>query len=108
MGGKASRAKGNRGENEVIKEFSEAGFHAERRGAGYAGDDLRIREFPDWYSEVRRRETLCIPAWCREIEEKAGEKMPLLIFRRSREPWRAAMRLSDLFLLMNRIKDGDR
>lgn len=97
MGGRSSRAKGNRGENEVRKILAAYGYHVERRGAGFDGDDLRIRELPDWYSEVRRRETLCIPEWCREIREKAGGKVPVLFFRRNREPWYVTLPL-DRFL----------
>jgi len=100
MAGKSSREKGIRGENEVVALLEEAGYHCERRGSGYSGDDLRIVEFPNWYAEVRRQETLCIPGWCREIEEKAGTKVPILFFRRSREPWRVCMTLETFLGLM--------
>jgi len=100
MGGKSSRAKGGRGEREVAKILSTHGYHVERRGAGFDGDDLRIKEFPEWYSEVRRRETLCIPEWCREIKEKANGDIPILFFRRNREPWRVVLELEDFLRLL--------
>ena len=100
MSGRSSRQKGYRGEAEVIDLLRGAGHEVDRRGSGDAGDDIRFRAFPDWYVEVRRRETLAIPAWCREIEAKAEGKTALLIFRRSREPWRVCLLLNEFLRLM--------
>jgi hypothetical protein len=85
----------------VVSIFRAAGYSAERRGVGYKGDDMRISELPDYYMEVRRRETLAIPAWCREICEKAAGKKPVLVFRRSRERWFACLPLDDFIELLD-------
>jgi hypothetical protein len=103
--GKASRDKGVRGESELVAILAARGYHAERRGVGFDGDDLRIREFPEWYSESRRRETLSIPAWMREIQEKAKArdcKTAVLFFRRSREPWAVCIPLEHFLKLIER------
>jgi hypothetical protein len=103
--GKASRDKGVRGESELVAILAAHGYHAERRGVGYDGDDLRVREWPTWYMESRRRETLCIPAWMREITEKAKARdcdTAVLFFRRSREPWCVCLTLDDFLNLMEK------
>ena len=97
MNGKGSRNKGSAAEREVVRILNDAGLHAEKRGAGFSGDDLRVRELPSHYLEIRRREQLRIPAWCREIESKADGRVPVLIFRRSHEPWRVVVSL-DYFI----------
>ena len=103
--GRASRDKGNRGEGELVAILKAHGYHAERRGVGYDGDDLRVREWPTWYIESRRRETLCIPAWMREIQEKAKARdcdTAVLFFRRSREEWNVCLSLQHFLKLMER------
>ncbi len=101
MSGRPSRRKGNRGENEVAECFRQAGYTVERRGVGFSGDDLRVQELPEFYLEVRRRERLMIPQWCREIAEKGQGKVPVLIFRRSRERWHVCLSLEDFLNLLS-------
>lgn len=106
---KASRDKGKRGEREVVHELNERGIPCDRdwegqsRPGGQANGDLKDIpvEIPLDYAEIRFRETLSIPAWLREIEERAPEgARRALIFRRSREPWHVALPLDQYIDLL--------
>jgi hypothetical protein len=98
MGAK-SRRKGQRGEREVAAIFTGAGIPMRRSGAeGQLEGDLA--NDANLYVEVRYRETLSIPAWLREVEQKKGDRLGALVFRRSREPWHVAITLSDYIALL--------
>lgn len=100
--GKAERRKGAAAEREVAAIFREHGWpEAKRSGdAGQADGDLD--HTGPFYVEVRRRETLAIPAWLREIEDECPPgKRRLLVFRRSAEPWHVALPLTDFLELLN-------
>lgn len=99
--GRGSRHKGKSAELEVVHLARAAGFSdAQRTGsAGQIRGD--IDGIPGVYVEVRRRETLALPAWCREAEEEAPDlTLPVVAFRRSHEPWRAALPLAALLELL--------
>jgi hypothetical protein len=116
---KKSRDKGKAAEREVVNRFISEGVPCRRRweeqsrsggqelgdlaigGTGVGRDELPI------YAEVRRRaQQLDIPAWLREVEEKA----PLghyraVIFRRDREDWHVAIPLDEYIdLLKDRFR----
>jgi Holliday junction resolvase len=107
MTGRASRAKGANAEREVVALLREAGWDVHRSPLSGAlewhpGD---VDGFP-YFVEVKRCETLRIPEWCAKAEEQAGGEPALLVFRRSREPWRVCMRLSDFLGMMERGSGG--
>lgn len=101
MSGRSSRTKGAAAEREVRDILREAGYACERTPysgalAWLPGD---LTGTP-WFVEVKRCEALRIPEWSAKAEEQAEGKPALVIFRRSREPWRVCLRLSDFLKLM--------
>lgn len=103
---KASRDKGKVAEREVAGIFNVQGLPCRRawedqsKPGGQEDGDLVVGLPDPPYIEVRRRETLSIPAWLREVEEGAGGRRHALIFRRSREPWHAAIPLDHYVTLL--------
>lgn len=96
--GKPSRDKGKRGENEVVEIFRSAGANgAKRTAALQAGTrhfgveaDADVWVADGFHVEVKRCETLRIPAWLRQLDRDCPESAEgILAFRRSRERWRA-------------------
>ena len=85
-----SRTKGAAAEREVFKILSDAlGVKVERNliQTREGGADTSVG---DWAIEVKRQETLSIAAWWEQAVEQAKRvnKMPMLIYRRSRQPWK--------------------
>lgn len=62
------------------------------------GGDLRC--IPGLSIEVKRQETLCIPAWWRQAQRQADDHglVPILMFRQNRKPWRYCLPASLLLL----------
>ena len=90
--GKASRTKGANGEREALKLLGEElgvmltrNLQQTREGGG---DCLCINGFA---IEIKRQERLSRPAWWKQACEQAARigVEPMLLYRRSREPWRA-------------------
>lgn len=89
-----SRNKGANAEREVRDIVRAAGFEATRDGQVYEDDEPNedlVHNIPGVHIEVKRRETLAIPAWCRQAEEDARGRVPWVVFRQSRQPWRAVV-----------------
>lgn len=96
---KAQRDKGLRGELEVTHILSAAGLVP--HGLDGQGDHLVVGEGRPLHVEVKRQETIRILAWCRQAEAEAQDgAIPVVVFRPSREPWRAALLLDDLIGLI--------
>lgn len=102
-----SRSKGSRGELEIVRLAKEQGFPARRTapmqaaqgGAQHFADvDLGV---PSVYLEVKRRETLAVPAWCAETELSAQlGQVPVVAWRKSSQPWRVSLPLADFLRLL--------
>jgi Holliday junction resolvase len=93
--GRASRDKGKRGEREVADLFERAGVPARRTAAlqadGQGGADVSLA-IPGLHVEVKRAERIELPAWLAQAERDAPEGVePVVIFRRSRDKWRAVV-----------------
>lgn len=103
-----SRAKGLSGEREVAALFEAQGFMV--RGLESRGDHLvivarrtepRLASSLVLHSEVKRAERLRLHEWIKQAEyECPASAIPLLTFRRSREPWRSVIRTEDLLRLI--------
>lgn len=101
MGGRMSRNKGAAAERELAEILSkELGFVVKRKlgQARDSGDDIQVQKFR---IEAKRRETLALPAWCRQIEAhcQPGE-VPIVAYRQNGQPWRIVMKLEDFLPLM--------
>jgi hypothetical protein len=97
--GKAQRDKGLRGEREVAKAFEAAGFTV--RGLEGEGDNLAFRDGYTFHLETKFQEHLRIPDWEKQAEAEAPEGVvPLVVFRRSRTPWRVDLSLRDFLELV--------
>jgi len=98
-----SRNKGANGEREVRDIVRAHGFSADRDGR--LDWDLR-HDVPGVHLEVKRRETLAIPAWIRQAEEDAAKHVPpveaCVVFRQSHQPWRVVVSL-DHYLKLQRF-----
>ena len=99
-----SRNKGVRSEREVELRFQDAGFQTERAIGGrrqVAGDiatsGLAV--------EVRRRERIDIARWCADHEAETPEHLtPIVVWRKSREPWRVCLTLDDFLDLLGEAR----
>ena len=102
-----SRAKGASAEREVFKILSAGlGFQVERNleQTRAGGADTTINR---WAIEVKRQEVTLLNAWWQQAVEQAQRlnksprasgyaTVPMLIYRRSRMPWRAIVFVADL------------
>ena len=104
MSGRRSRDKGSRGELEVAAIFKTAGFADAVRtpnsgGLSWRGDVVGV---PGYVLEVKRQETLALPAWLRQAAADAAvcDSVPVVAFRRSGERWHAVLPLEELARLL--------
>jgi hypothetical protein len=100
---RAQRDKGIRGELEVAAILRAHGFTARRDGR--LDSDL-AHDAVGYHFEVRRRETLALPAWTRDAAQAAGERVPVVCYRRSGERWHAVLELEQLARLLAVERDA--
>ena len=98
-----SKAKGKRGELELVEELRNCGHANARRSAQYCGN---TGEAPDitgvdgLHIECKRREQIQDEAFMQQAEREAKKgDIPVVMYRRSREKWKVCLRL-DIFMLM--------
>ncbi len=105
---RSQRVKGKEGELEVAGLAREHGHPDAGRNGDARQVDGDLTGISGAYVEARRRESLRIPAWAREVEAEAEalgtEDIPVVAFRRSREPWRAVVPLDRLFDLLAEVE----
>lgn len=92
-----SRAKGQRAEREICRLLSdELGIEVKRNvdQARDGGADVLI---PGFAIEVKHRQATTLPAWWRQARQQAEKARaePLLLYRKDREPWSAAIATAD-------------
>lgn len=122
MSGRSARRKGAEGEREVARILKSQGFDATRTpnsgGLSWRGD---VQGVPGYVIEVKRQETLAIPAWLRQAYAAAsGGEVPVLVFRRDGRGtspdglWHAILPLEELVRLvrheretLDRVRDGE-
>jgi Holliday junction resolvase len=101
MGGKSARDKGARGERELAELLSNELGTMVKRKLGQArdgGDDIQVGRFR---IEVKRRETLAVEQWAKQVEAAAEPgDVPVVAFRRNGEPWRAVVPMAWLIAAM--------
>lgn len=89
MSGRASREKGARAERELANLLAEhLPLEIRRNLIQYQTGGMDLSGLP-WSIEVKRHETLSIPAWWRQtVTQSIGGDPPVLAYRPSRKPWR--------------------
>ena len=107
MSGRTSRTKGAVGERELAKVIRAYGFSCERTGRnGRTSEDV-THDIPGVHLECKRREVLSIPAWLRQAEADApADRVPVVAFRQSRQPWRVVLPLEELLRLKQIEREG--
>lgn len=88
--GARSRQKGKRGEREAAALVRDAWGIAARRGRQYAGHpdapDVTA-DIPGVHLEVKRRERCRPGEWLEQALADAGDELPVVLHRRTRQPW---------------------
>lgn len=112
MGGRSARTKGASAERELCKIISTATGLDIRRTPNSGGLYLRNRgDLPllagdltgltGYHIEAKRQETIKIAAWTAQAEADCPEgSVPVLAYRRSREPWRVVLPLDHFLKLI--------
>ena len=100
--GRRARDKGKEGELEVVHLAEQYGFEAERTGNRQANrkshsPDVKIQGRRDIYIEVKRDEKLGVDAMVRQARDGARGRTPIVIWRRNRGEWTAAVPMDVLF-----------
>lgn len=101
--GRSQREKGARGEREVRDILVAAGFVARRDGR--LDDDLD-HSVDGYHFEVKRREQYDIGSWVRQAREDAKGRQPVVVFRKSNEPWLAVIDFRRLVRLLGLEADA--
>lgn len=103
MSGRTARTKGKHGELEIVHILQEAGYDVARTpnsgGLRWKGD---IHGMVGFHWEVKRQERVSVDEWCEKAELQADGKIPVVVYRKSRSPWRVVLRLEDFLELMER------
>lgn len=86
-----SRRKGASAELEWAELMRKHGIHAERTGRnGKTSEDV-THAIDGVHIEVKRRERYDLDSWISQAERDAGESVPWVVFRKSRQPWRVVV-----------------
>lgn len=104
MSGRSSRTKGRSAEREVELRFQDAGFTTDRNigGRKQIAGDINVAGLA---VEVRRREKLSLDAWSMAHEDETPDHLtPVVVYRRSRAPWRCSLLLEDLIDLLREAR----
>jgi hypothetical protein len=101
MGGRMSRNKGAAAEREFTAILSDRLGTQIKRKLGQARDSGDDCQWGKFRFEIKRRETLAIMEWCRQIESHcSAEEVPVVAFRQNGQGWRVVLKLEDFLPLM--------
>lgn len=110
MNGRGRRQKGARGEREVAKILQ-----GRRTGQMQSQSDSNEADvesgLPRWnetfHTEVKRQEKLSLDKWSAQAKADAGDKIPLVVYRRSQQPWRVSLELDDFLFLWHHAHQSE-
>lgn len=106
--GRSQRDKGKRGERDAAKAVRESlGLHA-RRGVQYQGldaQDLSV-EAEGIHWEVKFVEREAIRSWMSQAESDAEGKVPVVLHRKSRQPWLLTLPLDRAYEFFVRLEEA--
>lgn len=103
-----SKRKGNRAERELLQLLQSYGIEARRNDQRYIGGidnpDISARIGPvSVHVECKRVERLAMAAALRQAHRDAnGHALPVVVHRRSREPWLVTIQLEDLLQIIGK------
>lgn len=102
---RTSQRKGRAGELELVKILRDNGFDVRPGEAVSYGEEPDIVGLDGIHCEVKRCEALRLSEWAEQAErdsKRFGDGFPTIFHRRSREPWRVTMLLTDWLELYSR------
>lgn len=107
-----SRQKGARGEREIAEILRGYGYTDARRSAQYCGNTGEAADVvgvAGLHIEVKYREQVRDELYMEQAEHDARKgDLPLVLYRRSREQWKALMRLDTFMLIWGELSDSQK
>lgn len=105
-----SRAKGADAERELAKVIAELFGITARRGQQFSGspDSPDVVAWPGVHIECKRTEALRLYPAMAQAERDCGDKVPVVIHRRSRDSWMLTVRLDRLKDLIDAATAAER
>jgi hypothetical protein len=101
-----SKSKGKRGELELARELERLLRIEARRGQQFSGStdspDI-IHSIAGVHIECKRTEALRLAQAMQQAIDDAGDKLPVVMHRASRQPWMVSLRLDDLPLFVTQV-----
>ena len=107
--GNGARNKGANAEREVAELIRKHGLEA-RRGFVFCKES-DIVGLEGFHVEVKRQETYKLDDWMEQSikdADKKGEGIPIVVFRKSRKPWRVLIDFEQFLELVKEVKDGQK
>ncbi len=105
--GRSQREKGKRGERLAAKAVSQAIRIPARRGVQFKGGadsaDLEV-DLEGVHWEVKFVERESIRLWMKQAHDDSGGKIPVVLSKRSREPWLITLPLERLYEFHARLE----
>lgn len=106
---RSQRNKGKRGERQAAKAISEVIGVQCRRGVQYQGGpqsaDIQA-DIEGVHWEVKFVEKESIRAWMQQASEDAGDKIPVVLHRKSRAPWLVTLPLERVYEFALRLAEA--
>ena len=105
--GRSQREKGKRGERLAAKAVAQAIRLPARRGVQFKGGadsaDLEV-DLEGVHWEVKFVERESIRLWMKQAQDDSGGKIPVVLSKRSREPWLITLPLERLYEFHTRLE----
>ena len=105
-----SKQKGKRGELEAARLLRSLGFPARRTAqyCGYTGDADDLIGVDGLHLEVKRCENIRMTEWLEQAKHDSLEgDVPVVMFRRSREPWYVCLPAEEFFRMYKKLEGND-
>ena len=105
-----SKQKGKRGELEAVELLRSVGFQNARRTAQYCGSTGQADDVVGvngLHIEVKRCEQIRINDWIKQAERDTTDTniTPVVLFRKSRDPWYVCMPAIDFFQMYKTLEE---
>lgn len=108
--GKSQQKKGRSGELELVKVLNDHGFNVRPGRSLSYGSEPDITGLSGVHVECKRCEKIRLSEWMAQAVRDAvkfNDGMPVLFFRRNREPWLVTLRMTDFLDLYQAWKADD-